>query len=132
MRPALLPLAAAAMMLAGCGDPVDETDRNALPPPVTPPVVEASPAIPEPVGVPGEAEAGGNVPTLAELQVALATCQPRQEAVSATCEATDDRTEFSCRYSLDGDTPETERETIIAADGDNYTLVDIPEDCRVQ
>ena len=72
------------------------------------------------------------MPSIAELQLALATCAPAQAPVDAQCEATEDGTEFTCRYTLEDDTPETEREAVIAADGDGYILVDIPEDCQAQ
>ena len=94
------------------------------------PVVEQSPAAPEPVGATAELEADENVPSLAEVQVALQQCVKDRKVLDAQCEATGEGTEFTCTYSLDGDTPETEREAMIAADGASYVLIDIPEDCQ--
>ena len=77
-----------------------------------------------------ELEADENVPSLAEVQVALQQCVKDRKVLDAQCEATGEGTEFTCTYSLDGDTPETEREAMIAADGASYVLIDIPEDCQ--
>ena len=70
------------------------------------------------------------MPSLAEVQVALQQCVKDRKVLDAQCEATGEGTEFTCTYSLDGDTPETEREAMIAADGASYVLIDIPEDCQ--
>ena len=78
----------------------------------------------------GHASADENVPSLAEVQVALQQCVKDRKVLDAQCEATGEGTEFTCTYSLDGDTPETEREAMIAADGASYVLIDIPEDCQ--
>ncbi len=114
------------LLLAACADPVDDdpaTDQA---------VVEQSAAMPDTVGEIAEPEADGNVPSLAEVQVALQQCVQEREVLEAQCTATGEGTEFSCTYSLDGDTPETQRETMIAADGVTYVLIDIPEDCAAQ
>ncbi|MAS85851.1 MAG: hypothetical protein CL953_08410 [Erythrobacteraceae bacterium] len=117
---------AAVLVLSACAEPIDP-DRDAD-------LAEVEEAGPEPqiTDVPEELESDGNVPSLAELQLALATCKPALTPVEAQCEATEEGTEFVCRYNLEDDTPETERETVIAADGDGYILVDIPEDCATQ
>ena len=117
---------AALLAVSACAEPIDE-DRNADLPEVQEPVAET-----ELLDVPPGAQSDGNVPSLAELQLALATCTPAQTPVEAQCEATEEGTEFACQYTLEDDTPETEREAVIAADGDGYTLVDIPEDCATQ
>ncbi|MBB3035529.1 hypothetical protein [Alteriqipengyuania lutimaris] len=118
---------ATVLVLSACAEPVDpnrETDYASSQVPAE---------VPEPeLDVPPGLESDGNIPSLAELQLALATCMPAQEAVEAQCEPSEEGTEFTCRYSLEDDTPETEREAVIAADGDGYILVDIPEDCDTQ
>lgn len=114
------------LVLGACAEPVDpdrETDyASSQVPAEEPEILDVPPAL----------ESDGNVPSLAELQLALATCMPVQNPVDAQCEPTEEGTEFVCRYSLEDDTPETEREAVIAADGDGYILVDIPEDCATQ
>ena len=59
-------------------------------------------------------------------------CEHERDLIDSQCEPNEDGTEFTCTYSLDGDTPETEREAMIARDGDTYVLIDIPEDCNSQ
>ena len=117
---------AAVLAISACAEPVDpnrETDYAASQVPAEEPEI---------LEVPPAAQSDGNVPSLAELQLALATCTPDATPVEAQCEATEEGTEFVCRYALEDDTPETEREAVIAADGDGYILVDIPEDCATQ
>ena len=117
---------AGVLAISACAEPVDpdrETDSASSQVPAEEPEI---------LEVPPEAQSDGNVPSLDELQVALATCTPAQTPVEAQCEATEEGTEFVCKYTLEDDTPETERETVIAADGDGYTLIDIPEDCATQ
>ncbi|KPM18383.1 hypothetical protein AAG593_03035 [Citromicrobium bathyomarinum] len=116
--------------LAACAEPVDDDATTDTADIEAAPVVEQSPAAPEPVGATAELEADENVPSLAEVQVALQQCVKDRKVLDAQCEATGEGTEFTCTYSLDGDTPETEREAMIAADGASYVLIDIPEDCQ--
>ncbi|MCD1622068.1 hypothetical protein AAG614_08510 [Citromicrobium bathyomarinum] len=116
--------------LAACAEPVDDDATTDTADIEAAPVVEQSPAAPEPVGATAELEADENVPSLAEVQVALQQCAKDRKVLDAQCEATGEGTEFTCTYSLDGDTPETEREAMIAADGASYVLIDIPEDCQ--
>ena len=133
MRISLALLLAAPLALAACGDPVDPDKLEEVSTaPTTPPILEEEPGEPEDLGDASELETDENVPSLAEVQLALAQCNYEQEVIDATCTPGEDGTEFSCTYSLEGDTPETEREAFIAADGDTYTLIDIPEDCPVQ
>jgi len=120
-----------AIILAACAAPVDEAEE-VLEDPVVPAVVEESPAEPEGIGDAPEGDDAGNVVTLAQVQKALSQCESEREIINASCSASDDGTSYTCRYSLDGDAPETEREAIIAADGDDYKLIEIPEDCNVQ
>ena len=126
-------LALLASALVACAEPVDETrvDEPVAPRIEQAPVVEESPAAPEPIGATAEMEADENVPSIAELQAALGQCADTRDVLEAQCSASDDGESFTCTYSLDGDTAETERETVIAASGDSYTLVEIPEDCSV-
>ena len=114
--------------LAACAEPVDDDATTDTADIEAAPVVEQSPAAPEPIGATAELEADENVPSLAEVQVALQQCVKDRKVLDAQCEATGEGTEFTCTYSLDGDTPETEREAMIAADGASYVLIDIPED----
>ena len=116
--------------LAACAEPVDDDATTDTADIEAAPVVEQSPAAPEPIGATAELEADENVPSLAEVQVALQQCFKDRKVLDAQCEATGEGTEFTCTYSLDGDTPETEREAMIAADGASYVLIDIPEDCQ--
>ena len=116
--------------LAACAEPVDDDATTDTVDIEAAPVVEQSPAAPEPIGATAELEADENVPSLAEVQVALQQCVKDRKVLDAQCEATGEGTEFTCTYSLDGDTPETEREAMIAADGASYVLIDIPEDCQ--
>ncbi|KPM24716.1 hypothetical protein AAG602_01705 [Citromicrobium bathyomarinum] len=116
--------------LAACAEPVDDDATTDTADIEAAPVVEQSPAAPEPIGATAELEADENVPSLAEVQVALQQCVKDRKVLDAQCEATGEGTEFTCTYSLDGDTPETEREAMIAADGASYVLIDIPEDCQ--
>ena len=116
--------------LAACAQPVDDDATTDTADIEAAPVVEQSPAAPEPIGATAELEADENVPSLAEVQVALQQCVKDRKVLDAQCEATGEGTEFTCTYSLDGDTPETEREAMIAADGASYVLIDIPEDCQ--
>ena len=116
--------------LAACAEPVDDDAPTDTADIEAAPVVEQSPAAPEPIGATAELEADENVPSLAEVQVALQQCVKDRKVLDAQCEATGEGTEFTCTYSLDGDTPETEREAMIAADGASYVLIDIPEDCQ--
>ena len=116
--------------LAACAEPVDDDATTDTADIEAAPVVEQSPAAPEPIGATAELEADENVPSLAEVQVALQQCVKDRKVLDAQCEATGEGTEFTCTYSLDGDTPETEREAMIAADGASYALIDIPEDCQ--
>ena len=125
--------------LAACAEPVDDDATTDTADIEAAPVVEQSPAAPEPIGATAELEADENVPSLAEVQVALQQCvllgaallvEEDRKVLDAQCEATGEGTEFTCTYSLDGDTPETEREAMIAADGASYVLIDIPEDCQ--
>ena len=116
--------------LAACAEPVDDDATTDTADIEAAPVVEQSPAAPEPIGATAELEADENVPSLAEVQVALQQCVKDRKVLDAQCEATAEGTEFTCTYSLDGDTPETEREAMIAADGASYVLIDIPEDCQ--
>ena len=116
--------------LAACAEPVDDDATTDTADIEAAPVVEQSPAAPEPIGATAELEADENVPSLAEVQVALQQCVKDRKVLDAQCEATGVGTEFTCTYSLDGDTPETEREAMIAADGASYVLIDIPEDCQ--
>jgi len=116
--------------LAACAEPVDDDATTDAADIEAAPVVEQSPAAPEPIGATAELEADENVPSLAEVQVALQQCVKDRKVIDAQCEATGEGTEFTCTYSLDGDTPEPEREAMIAADGASYVLIDIPEDCQ--
>ena len=116
--------------LAACAEPVDDDATTDTADIEAAPVVEQSPAAPEPIGATAELEADENVPSLAEVQVALQQCVKDRKVLDAQCEASGEGTEFTCTYSLDGDTPETEREAMIAADGASYVLIDIPEDCQ--
>jgi|TARA_R100000049_G_C1937078_1_gene80955 hypothetical protein len=116
--------------LAACAEPVDDNASADTSDIEAPPVVEETPAAPEAIGATAELEADENVPSLAEVQVALQQCVKDRKVLDAQCEATGEGTEFTCTYSLDGDTPETEREAMIAADGASYVLIDIPEDCQ--
>lgn len=116
--------------LAACAEPVDDDATTDTADIEAAPVVEQSPAAPEPIGATAELEADENVPSLAEVQVALQQCVKDRKVLDAQCKATGEGTEFTCTYSLDGDTPETEREAMIAADGASYVLIDIPEDCQ--
>ena len=116
--------------LAACAEPVDDDATTDTADIEAAPVVEQSPAAPEPIGATAELEADENVPSLAEVPVALQQCVKDRKVLDAQCEATGEGTEFTCTYSLDGDTPETEREAMIAADGASYVLIDIPEDCQ--
>ena len=65
--------------LAACAEPVDDDATTDTADIEAAPVVEQSPAAPEPIGATAELEADENVPSLAEVQVALATAA---EAVS--------------------------------------------------
>ena len=117
---------AAMLAISACAEPIDpdrETDYASSQVPAEEPEI---------LEVPPGAQSDGNVPSLAELQLALATCTPALTPVEAQCEATEEGTEFVCQYALEDDTPETEREAVIAADGDGYILVDSPEDCATQ
>ncbi|MEC8178736.1 hypothetical protein ABC955_16025 [Citromicrobium bathyomarinum] len=121
---------ASLFVLAACAEPVDDDATTDTADIEAAPVVEQSPAAPEPIGATAELEADENVPSLAEVQVALQQCVKDRKVLDAQCKATGEGTEFTCTYSLDGDTPETEREAMIAADGASYVLIDIPEDCQ--
>lgn len=116
--------------LAACAEPVDDNSpaNEGIVDPV--PVVEESQVAPEAIDETAETQADENVPSLADVQAALGQCVKDREVLSAQCEATGEGTEFTCTYSLDGDTPETEREAMIAADGASYVLIDIPEECQ--
>ena len=116
--------------LAACAEPIDEDRDNELPEPA--PVAVEEPVEPAELGVSEELASDGNVPSLVEVQAALQQCVRERDVVDAQCEATEEGTEVSCTDSLDGDTPETEREAMIAADGDTYVLIDIPEDCAAE
>ena len=118
-------LAFAACGLSACAEPVEDEPVEAYATGTLDDLGETDPAA-QVVG------ADGNVPSIAEVQQALAQCQEAPEVVEAQCTAEADGTSFTCRYTLDGDTPETERQSIIAARGDGYALVDIPEDCTVE
>ena len=118
-------LAFAACVLSACAEPVEDEPVEAYPTETLDDLGTTDPAA-EVVG------ADGNVPNIAEVQLALAQCQEAPEVVEAQCTAEADGTSFTCRYALDGDTPETERRSVIAARGDGYALVDIPEDCTVE
>ena len=113
------------LLLASCAEPVEDEPVEAYSADTLDDLGTTDPAA-EVVG------ADGNVPSIAEVQLALAQCQEAPEVVEAQCTAEADGTSFTCRYTLDGDTPETERQSIIAARGDGYALVDIPEDCTVE
>lgn len=113
------------LLLASCAEPVEDEPVEAYPTDTLDDLGATGPAA-EVVG------ADGNVPSVAEVQLALAQCQEAPEVVEAQCTAEADGTSFTCRYALDGDTPETERQSIIAARGDTYALVNIPEDCTVE
>jgi len=133
ISPALALAFAAPLALTACGDPVDPDKlEEAAAEPTTPPLLEEEPGEPEGIAEAAELEADENVPALAEVQVALAQCNYEQDVIEATCTASEAASEFTCVYSLDGDTPETMREAFIAADGESYTLIEIPEDCPVQ
>ena len=121
---------AALALLTACGESAPDDAVSDDTASVVPPVGEMSPAAPESLGDTAELEADENVPSLAEVQYALRQCAYERDVSDADCSATGEGTEFTCRYTLDGDT--TEREAFIAADGDTYTLIDIPEDCPVQ
>jgi len=123
----------APLALAACGDPVppDKLEEVATEP-TTPPILEDEPGEPEEPGDAAELRADENVPGLAEVQLALAQCDFEQDVIDATCTANTEGTEFTCAYSLEDDMPNTMREAMIAADGESYTLIDIPEDCPVQ
>ena len=116
----LLPL-----LLVSCAKPVEDEPVEAYPTETLDDLGTTDPAA-EVVG------ADGNVPRIAQVQMALAQCQEAPEVVEAQCTAEADGASFTCRYALDGDTPETERQSVIAARGDGYALVDIPEDCTVE
>ena len=124
---------AAPLALAACGDPVPPDKlEEVTAEPTTPAILEEeASALVEPGDV-DDPQATGNVPSLAEVQLALAQCEFESDVISATCTANDEGTEFTCAYSLEGDMPNAMREAIIAAEGDTYTLIDIPEDCPVQ
>ena len=129
MTRAFFPLTALAL-LAACAEPVPDDAASDDTAAVVPPVGEMSPGAPEQLGDTAELEADENVPSIAEVQYALRQCAFERDVLEAECSATGEGTEFTCRYTLDGDT--TEREAMIAADGDSYSLIDIPEDCPVQ
>ncbi len=114
-----------ALALAGCADQVEDEPVEAYPTEALDDVGTTDPAA-EVIG------SDGNVPSIAEVQLALAQCQEAPEVVDAQCTAEADGASFTCRYALEGDTPETQRQSIIAARGDGYALVDIPEDCTVE
>jgi hypothetical protein len=65
---------AALLALGACAEPIDSDSIDEIEAPATPPVSEEDPGAAEGVAAPGEADAEGNVPTLAEVQVALAQC----------------------------------------------------------
>lgn len=113
------------LLLASCAEPVEDEPVEAYPTETLDEIGTTDPAA-EVVG------ADGNVPSIAEVQLALAQCREAPEVVEAQCTAEADGTSFTCLYALDGDTPETERRSVIAARGDSYALVDIPEDCTVE
>jgi len=131
-----LPLALALttpLALAACGDPVDPDKlEEVATEPTTPPILEEEPAEEEALGETAELEADENVPSLAEVQLALAQCEYDEEVVDATCTTGDNAEEFTCRYQLESDLPETDRELTMAADGTSYSLVEVPEDCPIQ
>ncbi|KPP91513.1 MAG: hypothetical protein ACOCYR_06260 [Erythrobacter sp.] len=133
MRTTFTLLLAAPLALAACGDdvPADKLEEVATEP-TTPAILEEEAEVAEePLGD-VDPRAAGNVPSIAEVQAALAECDLDREVVTATCTANDEGTEYTCAYGLEGDMPNAMRETIIAAEGDTYTLIDIPEDCPVQ
>jgi len=130
------PLAAAlgaSLALAACGDPVDPDKlEEVAAEPTTPPILEEEPGEPEELGQTAELEADENVPSLAEVQLALAQCNYPEDVVDATCTTSDNAEEFTCRYQLESDLPEADRELTMAADGTSYSLVEVPEDCPIQ
>jgi hypothetical protein len=124
---------AAPLALAACGDPVDPDKlEEVAAEPTTPPILEEDPAAPEELGETAELEADENVPSLAEVQLALAQCNYPEDVIDATCTTSEDAEQFTCRYQLEGDLPETDREFTMAADGTSYSLVEVPEDCPIQ
>ena len=94
--------------------------------------LEEEPGEPEELGQTAELEADENVPSLAEVQLALAQCNYDEEVIDATCTTGDNAEQFTCRYKLESDLPETDRELTMAADGTSYSLVEVPEDCPIQ
>ena len=126
LRYAALPLLIA---VAACAEPIDEQTMAEAEAPVTP--VPITPE-PDPSDAMGEADGGSVVPSLAEVQTALASCTVANDVIESECEASEDGAQYTCTYSLDGDTPETEREALIARNGDTFTLVEIPDDCDPQ
>lgn len=121
----LATLAFAACILSGCAEPVEDEPVEAYPTQTLDDLGETDPAA-QGIG------SDGNVPSIAQVQSALAQCTEAPEVVDAQCVADADGASFTCRYALEGDTPETERQSVIAAQGDSYTLVEIPEGCTVE
>ncbi len=78
-------------------------------------------------------EASADVPGAAEVQRALSVCAGRPVVHDAECRATDEPTEFACNYRLrDGDLEGVPQQTVIAADGGTFVLIDIPNHCEPQ
>jgi len=133
ITPSLFIALAAPLALAACGDPVDPDKlEEVAAEPTTPSILEAEPGEEEALGETAELEADENVPSLAEVQLALAQCEYEDEVVEATCTTGDNAEQFTCRYKLESDLPETDRELTMAADGTSYSLVEVPEDCPIQ
>jgi hypothetical protein len=77
--------------------------------------------------------ASAAVPGAAEVMEALSVCASKPVVHTAKCQATGDPTEFLCTYILrDGALEGAEQQTVIAADGGKFVLIDIPNHCEVQ
>jgi hypothetical protein len=73
------------------------------------------------------------VPGDTEVQQALSVCAGQPVVHDAECRETDEPTEFACSYRLrDGDLEGVPQQTFVAADGDKFVLIDIPNHCQTQ
>lgn len=114
----ILPLVIAAT-LAACQSETPATDA---PTPATEDIAEASTTPVEEVDI---------TPGQRELTFAIAnTCLSFANKVrSVSCEETAEPTEYACTYSLQTADGSEEEQSVLAQDGDGWTLNDIPEVC---